>query len=664
MDRLLDYFGNYWYMWLTLSAVILGLSLLIAFFELLKYKRNRFLTPNKIIFVGSFFAAFAYFVPLYYTTLKNGNPAGTFLRTACQSLIHSFKVFAFDGGFVSTIYKYASYPDESIKELFVDYGALLYLLYPLMSVAYVLSFFKNLYAFVRYSLFSLFFWKTTHIFSELNEKTLALASSIRMDNIKKRKWIFSPTDMIVFTDIIDKKDERTLELLEGAKELGAVLFRRDLASVRFRGKVIPRKLKFYLLSDKEEDKIRHTKELIKNYDVDGVELRLFSQTPRSELVAMSMPCKVMDFYRLDDIRAYVYNNLYTNGHYLFKNARTDENGEKVISAVIVGLGRYGREMFKALNWYCKLPGYRFKITAFDSDNNAEQIINALCPELMSDRYNHAVAADDDCYDITIHSGVDISHASFREELKKIDDATYIFVCLGDDDTNLSAAAMIRSVCEGNNYVGDGKKPVIETVVYDSDMYDGIGVTWEQLESGKPAGVHNTKNQDYNIIMSGDLVNMYSVHTLVNSELDEKGRAVNWRYCKQYAIKDFEDKLKKGEVKEEQREELLAKAKIDADQSFCLPYNYFSSVSKAIHEDLRVKLGLNIPGVNKAWENRSDEERLAIGKIEHPRWNAYMRSEGYVYSGSLDRSTRNDLGKVHNNLVAVGMLDDDTLRKDA
>ena len=664
MGRIMDLFGGYWYAWLGLSGALLGISLLVAFFEMLKYKRNRFFTPNKIVFVGSFFAAMAYFVPIYYTVLKNGNAMGSVLRTLCQSLIHAFKIFGFDGGFVGTIYNYAHYPTEGVKELFVNYGALLYLLYPLMSVAFILSFFKNLYAFLRYSIYGIFFWKDTHVFSELNEKTLAFASSIRSDNVAKRRFIFAPTDMIVFTDITDKKEESAMELLEGAKELGAVLFRKDLASIKFRGRFIKRRLKFYLLSDKEEDKIRHAKDIMKDYDMDGVELRLFSQTARSELVAMTMSCKKMDFYRLDDIKAYVFNNLYKNGHNLFKNARVDSEGRKVISAVIVGLGKYGREMFKALNWFCQMPDYTFKITAFDSDKNAEEKMRADCPELMSEKFNRSVVGDDDHYDITIHSGVDISLAKFREELKKIDDATYIFVCLGDDDTNLAAATMIRSLCEGNRYTGDGRKPVIEAVIYDSDMYDGIGVSWEQVEKGEHAGVHNTKGQDYNIIMSGDLESLYSIDTLVNSELDQKGRAVNWRYSKQYAVKKFELALDRGEVKDSEKESFLEKEEKAANKSFCLPYNYFSSVSKAIHEELRVKLGLNIPGVNKPWDERTDAEKLAIGKLEHARWNAYMRTEGYCYSGSLDKSTRNDLGKVHNNLVSVDKLDDDTLRKDA
>ena len=47
-----------------------------------------------------------------------------------------------------------------------------------------------------------------------------------------------------------------------------------------------------------------------------------------------------------------------------------------------------------------------------------------------------------------------------------------------------------------------------------------------------------------------------------------------------------------------------------------------------------------------------------------RWNVYMRSEGYVYSGSDEASSRNDLGKMHHNLVVFERLSDEDKRKDS
>ena len=73
---------------------------------------------------------------------------------------------------------------------------------------------------------------------------------------------------------------------------------------------------------------------------------------------------------------------------------------------------------------------------------------------------------------------------------------------------------------------------------------------------------------------------------------------------------------------------------------------------------------NIPGADKCNEALNDCERDIIEALEHKRWNAYMRSEGFVYSGSEDKNSKNQLGKMHNNLVEFERLLDEDKRKDS
>ena len=58
-----------------------------------------------------------------------------------------------------------------------------------------------------------------YIFSELNEKSLALAESIRKSDDKC---------MLIFTNIYTKNDKELEKLCESAKVLGAVCFRKNL----------------------------------------------------------------------------------------------------------------------------------------------------------------------------------------------------------------------------------------------------------------------------------------------------------------------------------------------------------------------------------------------------------------------------------------------------
>ena len=61
--------------------------------------------------------------------------------------------------------------------------------------------------------------------------------------------------------------------------------------------------------------------------------------------------------------------------------------------------------------------------------------------------------------------------------------------------------------------------------------------------------------------------------------------------------------------------------------------------------------------------RTEEEKQLLRVIEHRRWNAYMRAEGYCYSGSRDKQSRNDLAKLHNDLVPFDLLTEEEKAKD-
>ena len=92
------------------------------------------------------------------------------------------------------------------------------------------------------------------------------------------------------------------------------------------------------------------------------------------------------------------------------------------------------------------------------------------------------------------------------------------------------------------------------------------------------------------------------------------------------------------------------------------YNYRSSIASAIHFHARIRCG--IPGAGKREEELTPAERLVIETLEHRRWNAYMRAEGYIYSGSKEKSSRNDLGKMHHDLVDYASLSEEEKRKDS
>ena len=63
-------------------------------------------------------------------------------------------------------------------------------------------------------------------------------------------------------------------------------------------------------------------------------------------------------------------------------------------------------------------------------------------------------------------------------------------------------------------------------------------------------------------------------------------------------------------------------------------------------------------VEKKPSDRTEQEKHVLRLLEHRRWNAYMRSEGYVYS-----EKRNNLAKTHNCLVTFDLLSQKDKEKD-
>ena len=220
---------------------------------------------------------------------------------------------------------------------------------------------------------------------------------------------------------------------------------------------------------------------------------------------------------------------------------------------------------------------------------------------MSDKLNGSFDSKGETrYEINIHPNQDVDSFDFDTKLSSLPPATYVLVALGNDEKNISVAIKLRML-----YSRWGIEPIIQAIVYDSE---------------KGAALHEIKNfkrQPYDIDFIGDMKTSYSEEVILDSDVEADALS---RHMKWGNENDF----------------------------WRYDYNYKSSVASAIHAKMKRKCG--IPGSDKLPGERSEEELWGLRILEHRRWNAYMRSEGYVYSGSQDKKTRNDLAKMHHCLV--------------
>lgn len=578
-----------WYICFCLSlAVFISAIILSVSLNRFKHKRGRIIDAPKVLFVGIVLSSVLVFFPIYYNEFR-GN-IGSFIETLMLSLHNTIRLFAIDSDF-SIIGDNIGFLDQWFKTSYTILSLILFIAAPLFTFGFVLSFFKNLSSYKKY------FYKyncDVYIFSKLNERSLALAQSL-VSNNKKRT--------IVFTGVNRDNNVNIDELIDNAYVIGAICFKKELNSINFnRFHSKHKEMIFFICGDNDSENIEESLTLISNYrDRNNTSLYVFSNSIECELIINNTDVGCLKVRRIDEIRSLIYRTLYDRGFEIFNSAYKTEDNSKKITAVIIGMGRYGTEMLKALSWFCQMDGYIAEINVFDKAENAESVFESLCPELMDEKHNGNFGVEGEAkYKIQFYPGMDIKSSDFDNCIFSLRNVTYVFVSLGDDELNISASIKLRSIFERI-----GVHPRIQAVVYSSKKKKTLD------------GISNFKNQKYDIEFIGDLETSYSEDVILGSDVEE---AALERHKKWGAEEDF----------------------------WLYEYNYRSSVASAIHKKMKIECG--IPGAGKDVSDRTEEEKHSIRMLEHCRWNAYMRSEGYCYS-----PVRNDLAKTHTDLVPFGSL---------
>ena len=492
---------------------------------------------------------------------------------------------------------------EWLSIIYQAWISIIYVVAPMFTIGVVLSLFKNVSANLKYLRV---YFKDVYVFSELNDKSIVLASDIKSKHKKAA---------IVFTDVFEDNEEKIYELIEQARNLGAICFKKDILVVNFRKHAESKSISFFAIGSNETENLNQSLKLIENYrNRDNTHIYIFSTKIESELLLTAIDKGKVKVRRINEVQSLVNRILYERGSIIFDSAREDTNGDKRISAVVVGMGNHGTEMVKALTWYGQMDGYRLEINAFDKDELAEEKFVALAPELMSSDYNGVDVEGEAQYQITIHPDVDVQTITFADKISKITNASYVFVALGNDDMNINTAVNLRMYFERIKI-----HPVIQAVVYNSQQRKAL------------EGIANYRGQAYDIEFVGDIESSYTEDVIIDSELEDDALKRHLKWGKEEEFWTYE----------------------------C---NYRSSMASAIHMKARVKCG--IPGADKKEADLSDEERTIIETLEHRRWNAYMRAQGYIFSGSTDKSSRNDLAKMHHDLVDYSSLTEEVKRLDS
>ena len=583
----------------------LAVVLIIAFMGFAigfgKYRKTKKIKLLPIAMLVCFSSAMVLAVPAFCAQYSlSGYDA---LASVAMALGKAIKVFGGDSIYEEAINNINSIP-EQIRGAYIGAMLLVQVWAPLCTISVLLSALKNISSFLHY-----YFGhkRDTYVFSSLNAKSYELAKSIRAND--KRC-------VLVFTDINDSdNDSINGDLLNEVKKLKAISFSRDILAIDFKRHSPKKKLIFIMINDDETVNIAQGLKVLEEYrDRDNTEMYVVTTATPGELLLTAAQKGKMIVKRINETASLINRIIYEDKMGISENAIDVGKKEKLVSALVVGMGSHGTEMVKTLSWYCQMDGFELLVNAFDADSLAEDKFRAKAPELMSDKFNGKNVPGEAHYTINIHSGINVETETFRERIREIKNISYVLVSLGDDELNIKTAVMLRILFEQM-----GIKPYIHAIVYSS----------EQCRALK--GLCNFKGKSYDIDFTGDLSSSYSADMIFENEIAKLALKCHFGWG-------------------------------GNEQDFWnYEYNYRSSMAAAMH--ILARRRCKIPFADKKVSEMTDDEIKALGYLEHRRWNAYMRSQGYIYSGSQDSSTRNDLGFMHHNLVPNGVLELENYKKD-
>lgn len=585
--------------WKVCFGIIIALLICsLSFGTFLVFTKKRIKYPIVVFIVLEFFAGALLFVPFFYENLHEP------FKAVVVSFYTSLTLFTLNASF-ETMLGCAPYLDaigETFKAAFYTIAAIVYIVAPVLTAGFILSFLKKFRSFIR---FKSSFLREVYVFNELNRKTVNLAKSIKE---KKRQAV------IVFCEITSNVIDENDELYEELLNINAICLASEITTINFyhHSKNANKGVHFFLIGEDDEKIVDQYNVLVhKQSQMANGKIYLFSSSAQSDLVFNSVTDKKIQCRKYDTDFLIIYNYLYENGVLLFENAKPIDDKTKQICVVIVGFGLNGKMLTKALAWFGQMDGYRLEIHVFDSNEKAESEFAEQAPDLLNKSFAKPDLPEENQYVVNIHSGVAFGTAEFDKTIEELaPKVTFAFNCLGNDQLNLFAGMKLREIFERK---GDGSKTPIISVVYNGEKDYILDAT-------------NHKKQRYDIQCIGSYEHTYSYDFVIDSELEKAAIGVHTRY---------------------------GSSTLDL---FGYAYNFRSSCASAIH--MKTKIALKIHNANLPRNKLTDEEIEAIAAMEHRRWSAWTRGEGFVYG-----EKRNDLAKTHWHLVEYSKLPKDVQEYD-
>ena len=314
---------------------------------------------------------------------------------------------------------------------------------------------------------------------------------------------------IAFGDSHETNVEETATLLDRISEDAASMANAD----EDRAKAFARRLSVYCTHENQEDELifdslSSTDESDEEADEN---LRALKQTARSQIHVrlvshtrehvFSVMCAHPLFSVLDPIDAAPI-------------AKTQK-----LYVVIVGLGRNGREALKCAFWMGRMRGVSLRIICIDKDAaNIERHLRFACPEMMAE-------ADSIGTPIVQMRQEEVFTEGFSDVLRSIpaDARVYSLVTMGDDQLNLNVALSMRRLFDeqilthGMSDPGMAKRPMILPLISAPETFKAA------------ARMASDRQEPFTITPFGKIAKVFTYRNIIASPWERHALAANAAY---------------------------------------------------------------------------------------------------------------------------------------
>lgn len=439
-----------------LSLIIFITTILFAYKERKKQTKTLWFALLGIIMATAFLV-----FPLYY----DDDIITVFINT----IFYAIKISAMSGDFEIL--------NAAPSGILIGFKYTLYLysiLAPILAAGVIISFISNEIDEIRARKKTT---KTVHIFSEINEKSVLLAKTLKeADNI------------VIFCDKADKK-----EFYEQIKNKNGIILKKDITKLslqKYLGEI-----RIYEISDNQDQNLNQTLDLIAKKKNMNVTIYLFSMAEEARVILDSVEKGNIKTIIIDEALQLVYQVL--DEKPLYQNV---ENG--LISVLIVGVGKVGTQFLKAITWCSQMINYKLEIHVIDKE--AEKILKQLewkCPELKKPNY-----------DISFHEA-DINTIDGKEILNNYcKNTNYVIISLGEDNLNLNSAIALRRY-----FLIKHKQPFIGFMIQNKEKKNQIEV------------LKNERGNHYDFYPFGSIEELYGKKNILNEKIENLAKKVHLSY---------------------------------------------------------------------------------------------------------------------------------------